>query len=257
MADCYQNEHRSGLHRVGARPADALEFLRSLDPNRSVAENAVASFQQRWYGDVKQTYATELMRHFAARFGLGSPRFVAVRSFVQTGSATEFALINHFFMVMVDPYYRWAAGEYLPARFLQGRREFTNAVFVPELQKHLPETIGIRTAIRYGQSVLTALRDNGILAGAVKKTITPPELSVRQLGFFLYYHSECGIGVGEFERSPLYRSLLRPIEAYVPLFQDGERRGYWEFVGDTSRLTAHLSYSGLDAWVVALQEGAP
>jgi len=254
VADCYRDDHRSGLHRVGARPGDAREFLRSLDPTRSLAENAVASFQERWYGDVKQKYATELTRHFATRFGMGSPRFAAVRSFVEITSATEFALINHFFMVMADPYYRWAAAEYLPARFLQGRRELTNAVFVPELQNHLPETIGTRTAIRYGQSVLTALRDNGLLAGAVKKTITPPELSVRQLGFFLYYHGDCGIGAGEFQRTPLCRSLLRPVEAYIPLFHEGERRGYWEFVGDASHLAAHLSYSGLGAWVTALQK---
>jgi len=183
-----------------------------------------------------------------------TPVFPAFLRFVRGGDATEFPLINHFCMVMVDPYYRWAAGEFLPSRYIQGRTEITNAAFVPELRKHLPDTIGTRTAIRYGQSVLTALRDNGLLAGAVKKTITPPELSLRQLGFFLYYHGECGIGVGEFEQTPLFASLLRPTESFLPLFREGERRGFWEFVGDASRLTAHLSYGDLASWVSAVQE---
>jgi hypothetical protein len=254
VADCYRNDHRSGLHRVGARPADALEFVRSFDPDRTMPENAESSFQQRWYGDVKQKYATELTRHFGMRFGVGTPAFPTLRSFGGGGATTEFPLINHFFMVMVDPYYRWAAADFVPARYAQGRPEITNAAFVPELRKHLPDTIGTRTAIRYGQSVLTSLRDNGLLAGAVKKTITLPELSLRQLGFFLYYHSECGIGAGEFQRTPLFHSLLRTPEAYVPLFHEGERRGYWEFVGDASCLAAHLSYRGLAAWVASLEE---
>ncbi|MEX2443106.1 MAG: hypothetical protein WD492_05855 [Alkalispirochaeta sp.] len=258
MADCYHDEHHSGLHRVGARPGDALEFLRSVDVGRSIADNAVASFQQRWYGDVKQKYAVELTRHFGTRFrfGRGSHTFGSLRRFVLVSDPTAFPLVNHFFMLMVDPYYRWAAAEFVPARYAQGRPEITNAAFVPELQKHLPGTIGTRTAIRYGQSVLTSLRDNGVLAGKVKKTVTPPELSVELLGFFLYWHAECGIGAGEFQRTPLFSSLLRAPEAYVPLFHEGERRGYWEFVGDASRLSAHLAFRGVDVWVVAETGGA-
>lgn len=254
MSDCYRSDHVSGLHRVGARPQDALEFLRSVDTGSSIAQSSIASIQGRWYGDVKQKYASELTRHFARRFGMDQASFPAVRRFALGIDPVAFPLVNHFFMLMIDPYYRWAAADFIPGRYAQGRVSIANSAFVPELQNHLPNTIGTRTAIRYGQSILTSLRDNGILVGAVKKTATQAELSLRVFAFFLYYHAGCGIGVGEFETTPLFASLLRSRESYVPIFREGERLGYWEFVGDKSRLSAHLSYSGLDAWSEAVTE---
>jgi hypothetical protein len=252
VADCYRSEHASGLHRIGARPGNALEFIRSFDAHRSIAENAVISFQQRWYGDVKQKYAAELTRHFARRFSVETPSFSRIRRFVLNSDPVTFPLVNHFFMLLSDPLYRWGAAGFVAPRYAQGREKITNATFVPELRPHLPATIGTRTALRYGQSILTALRDNGVLTGLVRKTITPPELSLRQLAFFLYYHAECGIGVGEFESTPLFTSLMRPREFYVPLFREGERRGFWAFAGDTSRLSAHLSFSDLESWLDGL-----
>lgn len=249
MSDCYRSEHSSGLHRVGARPQDALEFIRSFASQGSLADNAVASFQERWYGDVKQKYAVELTRHFARRFKAEEPSFPLVKQFVLRIDTVLFPLVNHFFMLMIDPYYRWAATEYIAKRHVQGRPEITNAAFVPELEKRLPNSIGTRTTIRYGQSILTSLRDNGLLAGTVKKTVTPPELSVELLAFFLYYHADCGIGVGEFENSPLFASLLRSKESYVPLFREGDRLGYWDFVGDVSHLAGHLAFTGLGGWL--------
>ena len=86
--------------------------------------------------------------------------------------------------------------------------------------------------------------------------MSPPELSPRLLAFFLYYHAGCGIGVGEFENTPLFASLLRSKESFVSLFREGEPLGYWEFVGDKSRLSAHLAYAGLKAWLAASMEEA-
>ena len=251
MHDCYWNEHASGLHRIGARPGNALEFIRSFDTHRTIQDNGAIAFQQRWYGDVKQKFASELTRHFGRRFRVEDPLFSQVRRFVSGIDPVSFPLVNHFFMLLSDPLYRWGAVEFVAPRYAQGRGEITNAVFAPELRPHLPETIGTRTALRYGQSVLTSLRDNGILAGHVRKTVTPPELPLHHLAFFLYYHADCGIGAGEFEKTPLYASLLRPREFYVPLFREGDRRGYWSFTGDASRLTAQLSFSGFETWLDA------
>ena len=92
--------------------------------------------------------------------------------------------------------------------------------------------MGPGSSIRYAQNLMTALRDNGLLAGKVNKTIASPLLTTQCLAYMLYALSDFGVGVNEFDGLPLRRSLLKPREIYVPLFQEGERLGYWEFTGE-------------------------
>ena len=95
------------------------------------------------------------------------------------------------------------------------------------------------------------MRDNGLLAGTVKKSITSPLLTARCLAYMLYTLSDFGVGVNEFDGSPLHRSFLKLREVFVPLFQEGERLGYWEFTGDRDRLSANLRLEELERWMEA------
>jgi len=256
MLECYKEEHVSGLHRIGARPRDVLEFVRSCDPTVSVGDNALASAQERWYGNSKQDYATSLTRHFASRLSFGQPEFLPIKQFVLHLDSHVFPLINHFFMLHSDPYYRWSAAEYLPRRYELGLSDLTSAILVPELQKRLPPSFRPLTVARQTRGVMASLRDNGLLVGKATKTIVPPEVPLKALAFFLYYHADCGIGAGDFETTPLFRSLLRPREYYLSRFQEGARHGYWDFDGNATHISASLRFSDMSSWIRFVTEDA-
>ncbi len=64
-------------------------------------------------------------------------------------------------------------------RYKCGLLEIPRSRFDQELKKRLPETIGDGNLARYGQNLLTAIRDNGLLVWKVKKIIVSPAISVR------------------------------------------------------------------------------
>ncbi len=64
--------------------------------------------------------------------------------------------------------------------------EIPRSRFDQELKKQLPDTVGPGSLARYGQNLLTAIRDNGLLEGRNKKTIISPALSARTMAYMLY-----------------------------------------------------------------------
>jgi hypothetical protein len=154
--------------------------------------------------------------------------------------------------VIADPYYRWAASEYLPPRAAAGRSQIFREDLERELRARVPATLTGPTVNRYARNILTALRDNGYLAGGVKKSLASPPVSAETLGFALYLMAEAGLGTQGFETSPLGACLLKPHELLIPVFLEGQRSGYWDFMGDTAHLQVHLHYRGLAPWLEAL-----
>jgi hypothetical protein len=152
-------------------------------------------------------------------------------------------------MLLDDPYYRWATTDFMSDRYQIGFIEIPRSRFDQELKKHLPNTVGAGSVVRYGKNLLTAIRDNGLLEGKVKKAIVSPYLSVKTMAFFLYTLSDFGVGSNEFDMSPLFLSILKPRDLLVPLFHEGERLGYWDFTGDREKIRLNLNHSSLQNWL--------
>ena len=251
LPECYRTTHTSALNKIAARLPEAREFIGSFEPARSLSENARIAFQNRWYGNATQQNCSELTAHFSARFNAVPGHFRLMRRFILGPDTVSFPIINHLYMLLADPYYRWAAAEYLPERSYQQQQLIVPAAFEAALRHRLPPSVGSGSSVRYARNILAALRDNGLLSGKAKKTLATPELTIRALAYMLYAQSDFGIGVNEFDGSPVHASLLKPREMFVSHFQEGERLGYWEFTGDRTRLTAHLRLTGLAAWLEA------
>lgn len=247
--DCYNQKHTSALNKISGRLTEGREFLLSCNPKMSIVENSKQAYHERWYGNASENRCNELTRHFFQRYYISSNGIDSLRKYVKYTGGRDFHWINHFFMLMNNKYYRWAVSEFMADRYSSGLLEIPRSRFDQELKKQLPKTVGDGSLVRYGRNLLTAVRDNGLLEGKVKKSIVSPSITVESLSFMLYFLFDCGFGSTEFDDSPLFRSLLKPRELLVPLFLDGERLGYWEFTGDRESLRFNYSFTNLEKWL--------
>jgi len=245
----YLTAHSADLNKISARIPEAREFIHACDPEKSPAWNAEKAFLNRWYGNAGEAVCAALTKHFYTRFNRVPGQLLLLRRFINSTESITFPIINHFYMLLADPYYRWAASEYLVDRFKQQRFSVAIDDFDAGLQTQLPPSVGQGSLVRYAQNLRTSLRDNGLLAGQKNKLIVSPSLTMKSLAYILYALSDSGVGVNEFDGSPVHRSLLKPRERLIPLFQEGERLGYWEFTGDKTRLTGNLRLQGLEGLI--------
>ncbi|MEI8093583.1 MAG: hypothetical protein WCG80_05180, partial [Spirochaetales bacterium] len=250
--EAYLTAHTSDLHKIGANLPEAREFLLAYDPALKSEVNVERAFQNRWYGNASMGVCGRTTRHLARRFDRAPGYLLLLRAFLGKMDSAQFPQLNHFHMVLADKYYRWAASDFLAARFSDGRLEVPKATFDDALATQLPTTISRGGVARYGRNLLTSLRDNGYLEGRAEKEIRSPAIDVRTLGWFLYALQALGQGSGDFDGSPVYRALLKPRNLLLPTFVEGERLGWWEFAGDRNKLSVHLKHAGLAAWLEAL-----
>lgn len=248
---CYQTRHSSDLNKISGRLPEGREFIVSFNVSKPVDENAQQSYHQRWYGNFSERKSKELTRHFKQRYVLTKKNFKSLQQYVKITDGEDFPWLNHFYMLLNDLYYRWATSEFMYDCYQSGQLTIPRQRFDRELRKRLPETVGEGSAVRYGRNLLTAIRDNGLLEGKIKKTIVSPGLRVKTLGFMLYTLSDCGVGSNGFDNSPLFYSFCKPRQLLIPLFNEGERLGYWEFTGDHERLSFNFNHTGLGNWLEA------
>jgi hypothetical protein len=246
---CYHVRHSSALNKISGRLLEGREFIASFDVLLSVPQNAKIACIDRWYGNASERKCNELTRHFNQRYILTAENFEFLRLYMQGVSGKDFPWINHFYMLLDDPYYHWAVADFMPDRYQKGLMEIPRSRFDQELKKQLPDTVGAGSLARYGQNLLTAIRDNGLLEGKVKKIIVSPALKVKTMAFMLYTLSDLGVGSNEFDMSPLFLSILKSRDLLVPLFYEGERLGYWDFTGDRERIRLNLNHQSLNNWL--------
>lgn len=249
--ELYQTGHVGDLAKVGSRLPEAREFIQSYDTALDLAANARRAQAERWYGSATDDACRRLTAALFRRFCRLPGQLPALKRLLSIGDPALLPALNHLCLVAADPYYRWAATAYLPPRAGAGRAELYREDLERELAPHLPVGFTGPTINRYARNIMTALRDNGYLAGGAKKRLASPPLPVAALGFALYLMAEAGQGARAFDGSPLFLSLLKPRELLIPLFLEGERLGFWEFTGDRLRLQINLKYRGLGPWLEA------
>jgi len=249
--ELYRIGHVGDLVKVGSRLPEAREFILAYDPALDLAANARRAQAERWYGSTTDNACRRLTVAFFRRFCRLPGQLPALKRLLGQGDPAWLPVLNHLCLVAADPYYRWAATEYLPPRAAAGRVELYREDMERELAPRLPPGFTGPTVNRYARNIMTALRDNGFLAGGIKKRLASPPLPVAALGFALYQMAEAGQGARAFDGSPLFLSLLKSRELLVPLFLEGERLGFWEFTGDRLRLQINLRYRGLAPWLEA------
>lgn len=86
-----------------------------------------------------------------------------------------------------------------------------------------PWTATIRTKVARG--LLAALRDFGVLSGAVRKEFAPPSLSIAGFGYVAFRLHEEGASSRALFASPVWRRWLLDTARVTELFHEAERQG--------------------------------
>jgi len=249
IPDCYKTRHSSALNKISGRLAEGREFIVSYDESKSVPDNIQNAYMNRWYGNASERKCSELTRHFDQRYVITADNFKSLRLYLNAVSGEGFPWINHFYMLLNDPYYRWATADYISNRYQSGFLDIPRSQFDQQLSQQLPDTVGTGSLARYGQNLLTAIRDNGLLQGTMKKTIVSPAIPAKTMAFMIYSLSDFGVGCNEFDQSPLFLSMLKLRDLLVPIFNEGEQLGYWEFTGDREKIKLNLKQPSLNSWL--------
>jgi hypothetical protein len=85
----------------------------------------------------------------------------------------------------------------------------------------------IRTKVARG--LLAAVRDFGILTGAVRKEFAPPSLSIAGFGYVAFRLHEGGASSRALVASPVWRRWLLDAARVKELFNEAERHGLWRY----------------------------
>lgn len=246
----YNSEHKGSLNKFAARVTEAKEFWLAYNNSNALDANANAAITGRWFGNMPENFSLRLLRHFEDRFLVRSPVFNSIQTYFHNQlDHSEFLWLNHLFMLMHDPYYRFASADYLSERLNMGVVEISRVAFYKAISQKLPKGTSVMTSNKYGRNCLGALMENGLLKGTAKKSITSPSINSRTLALLLHTLADLGEGAMSFDGSPLFHSLLKSREILLPILMDGERLGYWEFTGDRNRLSLNLKYHSLNGWV--------
>lgn len=249
MNKCYKTGHYGALMKASARIPEAREFISLYDMSLSVSENAECALNGRWYGNASPSVCRELTRFFYERFVVYHGHLEVLKRFLFNCEDVSLSVLNHFYMVLRDPYYRWAASQWLPHRLEMGLTDVPRESFEQDARVILSNGLSPKTMTRYCRNILTALRDNCYLSGKSTKSISSPSLNVSSLAFMLFTAKELGEGFNSFDGSPLFYSLLKPRSMLVPLFREGENRGWWEFTGDNSYIKGSFKLKNLEAFL--------
>ena len=247
---CYRQVHYGALNKLAGRTQDAKEFLSSINLDMPLGQAKEEAVLNRWFGNMSEGFNNYLFQHFTKRFLRHEIINHDLKSYLESGIDFEqFAWVNHLFMILDDPYYRWASSKYLPQRLAMGFDFVSRDTFLKLFKSELPEKMAISTSIRYGQNCLAALTENGFLSRKQCKTIESPNLTPKTLAVLLHILSQIGISPNQFNGSPLHRSLLKSPMLLLSLFSQGEREGYWEYNGDSNHINLNLKHSSFSEWL--------
>ena len=247
--EVYRTSHYSVMNKIGARLVEAKIFLLYYNQSLSIKENIQLAYQQRWFGNSSEDLCKRLIQHFKEQFLRVKDIFHLLRSYVVLLDGKNFHWVNHFFMVLNDPYYRWASSVFFFDLFVTGHIDLPKTKFEKELRLIYPDFISDTTLSRCSRNILTSLRDNKILEGDKSKKISNSQLDVTSLGMMMYFLTELGLGANDFDQSPLHRSLLKSNEALIPLLIEGEQLNYWEFYGDQNSIRLNLTQKDFQKWL--------
>lgn len=250
LPSIYREGHFDAFNKIAARPLEAREFLLSVDFNQEMEKEMEKAIFNRWFGNINETYYKLLFRHLYSRFNKDLRFIKSLQEVLRDGlEYSDFLPINHFFMLLDDPYYRWCASEYIPQRLNHGLIGISRESFKTELKKVLPIDFSPSTIKKYSQNAIAALTENDLLQGKIKKSIQPPKISTKSLAIVL--HGFCGMGLAEieFQSSPFYKSLMKPVDVLQQYLIQGEREGHWENNSDDQKIVLKLKHQTFQDWV--------
>ena len=237
--------YSSKIIKAGALLADTKTLLAHWDLAASVQDNVDRMRRDNLFGKASRSRVEDVLAIFRQRFlteeSVTRALVVLVRGKFPTASLDR---ILYFHAARSDRLLHDVVAEFLMPLQARGITD----IDVVELQKPLKEWVDERqtsapwsgpTVERIAQGLLSALRDFGVLQGAIKKRIAPAILPVEAfayLAFYLKQHEPSGAKLVELDDWKLF---FLPREGVERFLFEAHQRHLLEYhaAGSVTRLT--------------------
>lgn len=226
-------ELTSNIQKGGALLEDSRRFVEVWDSNLSTDDNVAAIVAGNLLGKASQTRTDDVLRRILRpRFVEPGPQVIAALKTL-TAHPQSFAEACYYEASRDDALLGFFAETRLMEMFEAGRI----AVGVPDAvawldelaaKGHLPpwsETIQTKVS----RGLLAALRDFGVLAGAVHKEILSPQLSLPGFAYVAFRLHEQGESSRAVVTSRVWRRWLLSDPRVSELFREADRVGLLRF----------------------------
>lgn len=222
----------SRIIKGGALLADSRRLLEAWDLGRKPEENFARFAARRALGktQVRQNAVLEILRR---RFVDVGPEVIPTLRRL-TGDPTAFREACYYEATRTDQLLASFAEGPLFTWYQAGRRELD----VSDVDRWLATDLRVprwsqETRTRVAQGLLAALRDFGILQGAVRgrrKRIAAPHMSMRGFAYVALRQRSRNASGRSLLESPVWRRYLLTREAVRRLFLEADRLGFLRFV---------------------------
>jgi hypothetical protein len=171
--------YTSRIIKASALIADTKVLLAAWDPERSVAENLDRARRENIFGKASRSRVQDILLIFRQRYFDDADVGTALVTLTQDGAPAQWIdPLLYFFSTQNDRTLRDLVIEVLYPRHLAGYTDLPIEVVVRAVRNWVAEgktttPWGDKTILRVARNSMAALRDFGVLQGAVNKRLAP------------------------------------------------------------------------------------
>ncbi|NTX50286.1 DUF1819 domain-containing protein [Myxococcus sp. CA039A] len=123
MASAEVDSFHTRILRLTLAVQESRAYWEAVDPEVRGPARVERAFSERWFGNKSLARVKLLLANFAVRFDAYPDALAALRRWRPADPGTR-PLLCHWHMQLADPLYRAFTGDWLPARLVDGRKEF-------------------------------------------------------------------------------------------------------------------------------------
>jgi hypothetical protein len=237
--------YSSKIIKAGALIGDTKTLLSHWDVGTSVDENIQRVQRDNIFGKASRSRVDSILAIFRQRYLTDESVTKALVTLVREKFPTAaLARLFYFHSARADWLLRDAATEILVPMQARGLVDINVQDFQRPLAKWVNEGKttahwSVPTIIRIAQGLLSALRDFGVLQGAVNKKIAPAYLPIESFAYLVFYlkqHQPSGVKLIE---SPEWKLFFLQREGVERFLFEAHQRELLEYhvAGSVTRLT--------------------
>jgi len=237
--------YSSRIIKAGALIGDTKTLLSHWDVAASVAENLDRVQRENVFGKASRSRVEDILAIFRQRY-LNEESVTKALVALVRGQFPPAALerLLYFHSARADPLLHDAVTEILVPRHERGLADINVPAFQRSLAQWVEEgkTTGHwsePTITRIAQGLLSALRDFGVLQGAVNKKIAPAFVPIEAFAYLVFYLKQHQLSGAKLIELPDWKLFFLPRDGVERFLFEAHQRELLEYhvAGSVTRLT--------------------
>jgi hypothetical protein len=253
--------YTSRIIKAGALLADSKTLLSAWDGSATVGDNLDRCRRENVFGKASRSRVEDILAVFRQRF-LDDASVASALVTLVKGRLPAEALdrLLYFHAAQSDRLLHDAVTCYLYPRQAEGLQEVRTGEVQAALLKWGRQGLTAgqwseSTALRIAQGLLSALRDFGVLAGAVKKRISPAYLPVKAFAYLAFYLRQRQASAARLIDHPDWRLFFLTREGVERSLVEAHQAGLLEYHAAGSVVRLEFPAATLEEYARALVEG--